>query len=65
MNVLKQYIKEIHSVTPYTEDWTKQHGKGFLVVDLTVSCYGSLSRKEHLFYVDEWEEAKEKGYYTA
>lgn len=63
--MLEQYIKEVHSVTPYTESWTKQYGKDFLMVDLTVNCYGSLSRNERLFSVDEWEEAKEKGYYMA
>ncbi|AII28523.1 hypothetical protein [Enterococcus phage ECP3] len=65
MNMLEQYIKEVHSVTPYTESWTKQYGKDFLMVDLTVNCYGSLSRNERLFSVDEWEEAKKKGYYMA
>lgn len=65
MNMLEQYIKEVHSVTPYTESWMKQYHKDFLMVDLTVNCYGSLSRSERLFSVDEWEEAKEKGYYMA
>ncbi len=66
MNILENYIKEIHSVKPYTEDWTKDFpDREFVEVDITVNCYGCIERKRDVFSTKEWEEIKEQGYYWA
>lgn len=64
MNLLEQYIVEIHSVEPYEAEWTKEFpDREFLKVDLTTNCYGSQKRDEHIFNTVEWETIKEQGYY--
>ncbi|AXH71193.1 hypothetical protein BSP36_147 [Bacillus phage BSP36] len=64
MNILEQYIEEVHSVKPYTEDWTKEFpNKTFVEADITTNCYGQKKRAIHVFEEDEWETALEKGYY--
>lgn len=65
MNLLEQYIKEIHSVEPYTDEWTEKYHKDFVEVDLTINCYGSVERKTRIFSEEEWEKTKEQGYYMA
>lgn len=63
MNLLEHYIKKIHSERILTEDWTKDFDHGFVKVDITVNCYGSLSRVTTVFSDDEWEKIKSVGYY--
>jgi hypothetical protein len=59
MNALENYIKEVHSVEEITEDWGS-----FILVDLTVNCYGVIERTETSFSNwEEWEEVKKQGYY--
>lgn len=61
MNLLEHYIKEIHKVEEVKEDWGS-----FILVDVTVNCYGRFERTTTSFMnTDEWEKAKEKGYYMA
>jgi len=63
MNILEQYIIEIHSIKPYIKEWTEKFDKDFVIVDITTSCYGNKKRDKHVFNVDEWEKIKEQGYY--
>lgn len=57
MNILKHYIKEIHSV--------EELSNGLIKVNLTVDCYGSVREIETQFPKDKWKEVKEQGYYMA
>lgn len=58
MNILKHYIKEIHSV--------EELSSGLIKVNLTVDCYGIVNKTEKYFIQkDDWERAKEQGYYMA
>lgn len=66
MNLLEQYIEEIHSVEPYNAEWTKQFPKTrFVEVDVTTNCYGNTKRKKHVFQTEEWEKFKKQGYWMA
>lgn len=64
MNLLEQYIKEIHSEKPHEEEWTKEFkGKQFVEVEVTTNCYGSLTTEKRVFEVAEWAIIKEQGYW--
>lgn len=64
MNLLEVYLEEIHSVEPYTEDWTSEFpDREFISVDVTTNCYGSKRRSVHVWTTKEFEEYKEQGYY--
>ena len=63
MNILEQYIVEVHSVKPYTEEWTKVYPEEFVKVDVTRDCYGSKKRVERIWKTDEWSEILDKGYW--
>jgi hypothetical protein len=65
MNILEQYIEEVHNVRPYTAEWTKKFDKEFVEVDITTNCYGSKKRDTHVFSTVEWEKVVEQGYYMA
>lgn len=65
MNLLEQYIEEIHSVKPHTADWTKKFNKEFVEVEITTNCYGVTETKKRIFDTDEWEQVKFKGYFMA
>jgi hypothetical protein len=66
MNLLENYIKEIHSIAPYTVDWTKEFSdRQFVEVNLTSVCYGRIETRSHVWTTDEWEKIKEQGYYWA
>lgn len=66
MNILEHYIKEIHSVEPYEESWTKDFPqKKFVKVDFTHDCHGSVRRTTVVFDTDEWEEVRKQGYFMA
>lgn len=61
MNLVEHYIVEVHDVVEITEDWGS-----FVMVDVTVNCYGHVSRQKTSFtdFV-EWKKVREKGYYLA
>lgn len=64
MNRLEQYIVEVHSVTPYTEEWTdKFPGDEFVKVDVTRNCYGSKKRVNRIWTTEEWNEILNNGYW--
>jgi hypothetical protein len=63
MNLLEQYIEEVHSIEPYTEEWTKKFDKDFVIVDVTTNCYGSKKRDKHIWTVKEWRNISAQGYY--
>lgn len=63
MNLLEQYIVEVHSVEPYTEDWTKSYDKDFVKVDITTDCYGAKKRGIKICDTTEWEQIQKQGYY--
>lgn len=66
MNLLENYIKEIHSEKPYTEEWTKKFpDRKFVEVDITVDSYGGIKRIQDVYNTVEWDEIKKKGYYMA
>jgi hypothetical protein len=61
MNLLENYIKEIHEVKEVKEDWGS-----FILADVTINCYGITERKEASFSSwEEWKKVKEQGYYMA
>lgn len=47
MNVLENYIEEIHSEVSYIKD------PKFIKVDITTNCYGPIKRDVNLFNVEE------------
>lgn len=64
MNILENYIEEIHSVKPHIAEWTKEFpDRDFLEVDVTTNCYGRTERKTHVWTVKEWEVIQAQGYY--
>lgn len=66
MNLLENYLVEVHEIKPYEEDWTKEEefkGINFLSVDATWNCYGRENRTKEVFRESEWNSIKEKGYY--
>ncbi len=66
MNLLEQYIKEIHSEVPYEAEWmSKFPDKKFVKVDVTTDCYGRLKRAKHIFDTKEWARYKTQGYWMA
>lgn len=60
MNLLEHYIKQIHKEI-YKH--SNKHNIDYVIVDVTYDCYGSVERKEVEFLKEEWEKAKEKGYF--
>ena len=61
MNLLEHYIEEIHSVQKIERKWGV-----VILADLTVNCYGVISRTTTTFgSVNEWERIKKQGYYMA
>ena len=66
MNLLEQYIVEIHSEKPYSAGWTKEFpDKAFVEVDVTTTCYGHQKRSTEIFDTDEWPVIKKQGYWMA
>ena len=69
MNLIEHYIKEIHSVTDITEEFSKTCGytpqEPLLSVDLTYDCYGLVKRKTETFWKSNFEEIKKNGYFLA
>ena len=49
MNILEQYIVEVHSVTPCLDEWTNEFPEDdFVKVDVTRNCYGAKKRVERI-----------------
>lgn len=64
MNLLEQYIEEIHEEKPCEAEWTKTFpDKEFVHVDITTNCYGNKKRDQHIFSTDNWEIYKTQGYF--
>ena len=66
MNTLEIYIKEVHSIKPCTEDWTKEDwakDKKFLDVVVTTDCWGSIKKQERTFTVEHWDKILSDGYW--
>ncbi|MHB8172119.1 MAG: hypothetical protein ACYDG6_11360 [Thermincolia bacterium] len=62
MNLLEHYIEEIYGV----EQIEMPGGWGFVLVDMMVNCYGNQQRVQTSFTtMEQWEKAKEQGYYMA
>ena len=61
MNLVLHTILEIHKVGEVNMEWGQ-----FIVVDMTVDCYGFVHRTVQTFYdMDDWEKVKARGYYMA
>ena len=58
MNLLEHFIVEIHSEEPAPIT-------GWVVVDVTVNCYGNVSRMKHHTTKEQWEIDKKNGFYMA
>ena len=66
MNILENYIVEIHSIKPYIADWTSEFpNRDFIEVDLTSNCYGREERRKHVWDKKEFEQIKKQGFYWA
>ena len=65
MNLLEQWIEEIHEEKPHEAAWTKEFNKEFVQVDVTFECYGRTSRDKIVFSKEDWEKCKEDGYFMA
>lgn len=69
MNLLEHYIKEVYSVEDITEEFKKKVGhspcRPMVKVNMRVNCYGREEDTESTFFIDEWQEAQQKGYYMA
>ena len=64
MNLLEQYIVEVHSEKPYSDEWVKKFpGKEFVEVEVTTDCYGRTKRDTHVFDVNDWKKYQEQGYW--
>ncbi|MGN8233088.1 hypothetical protein ACTHAL_001313 [Priestia flexa] len=66
MNILENYIVEVHNEEPCDADWTKKfHPKTFVKVDITSDCHGSIKRSTDIFETEEWKKIKKQGYFMA
>ena len=67
MNLLENYVKEIHSVTNVTEEFTKYLGykpnEPLFEVDLTTISYGITERTTKMFWKSDFDKMKTQGYY--
>lgn len=65
MNLLEHYIKEVYDVK--TIDMRDGNGGWtYVEVDMMINCYGNGKRVQQTFRnMEEWEKAKEQGYYMA
>ena len=66
MNLLEQYIVEVHSVEPFTEEWVSEFpDRDFIKVDVTTNCYGRIKRVTRVFDRTEWTQYQKQGYWMA
>lgn len=59
MNLLEHYIKKIHKTTEHKSN------SEWIIVDVTVDCYGVTQRIEHFTTKEEWKKEKEQGFFLA
>lgn len=59
MNLLENYIKEVHGIRE------SEKYPDVIEVDVTCDCYGSIRRTRHLTNKEQWEKDLEKGYFMA
>ena len=57
MNLLEHYIIKI-----YSEKIILKNGIEFVKVKWKYNCYGIIQIAEDVFFKNEWEEAKKKGF---
>lgn len=62
MNLLEHYIDEIISEQKILN---LENGREYYRVNAIIDCYGQKEQINQLFLVNEWEQAKAKGYYMA
>ena len=62
MNLLEHYIDEIISESKIQNP---EDGNSYYRVQAIVDCYGHKETINSLFLIEEWEQAKERGYYMA
>lgn len=63
MNLLEQYIVEVHEEKPTTrKKWMEEP---YVHVDITTTCYGRDERRTHMFPAAAWETHKARGYFMA
>ena len=62
MNLLEHYIDEIISEQKIQNPENRQW---YYRVNAIVDCYGQKEQINSLFLINEWEQAKAKGYYMA
>lgn len=62
MNLLEHYIDEIISEQKIQNP---ENGQEYYQVNAVINCYGQKEQINQLFLIDEWEQAKAKGYYMA
>lgn len=61
MNILENFIVEIHSVEEIErQNWMQE---SYVKVDMTTNCYGCIKRQQLHFPISEWETVKKAGYY--
>lgn len=59
MNLIEQYIVEVHSVREVTESWGS-----YVEILATTNGHGNVSRGRHTCRtMAEWEAIKERGYF--
>ncbi|QAA31228.1 hypothetical protein [Clostridium manihotivorum] len=63
MNLLECYIKEVKSIKPCKEEWTKKFNKKFLTIKVVVNCYGNIQKHETVESEEDWKKIKERGYF--
>ena len=57
MNLIEHYILEIHS------EKQSESMPDYVIVDLTVDCYGRVERTKHIATRWQWADEKYQGYY--
>ena len=62
MNLLEHYIDEIINEQ---KNQNPETGREYYRVNAIVDCYGQKEQINRLFSINEWEQAKAKGYYMA
>ena len=62
MNFLKHYIKEVHSVkTIPHQEWMNEE---WVEVEMTVNCYGNISKTTYYETRENFERDLKRDYYT-
>ena len=62
MNLLEHYILEVKKEEKIQDPKTKNK---YYKVKAIIDCYGVKEIIDRLFSIDEWEDAKRKGFYMA